>query len=804
MTEQITKNGLDQGKIRFVDNWIPLLEAGDYTITVTQSLQGSGAYTADSDFTETQEFTVSAPRFSLDPADLYAMYPPPNSQGIFGHDLPHIVLTKRALPWERGLFKNADGTDDRAVPWMALVLFNAAQILTPAVGSNAVGSDDGSEAPNPTGVTTIPVSKLLEPEQKVIVGQYDHKTLDEADLKRSCQVIDILPETFKDVMPPRQHVKYLAHCREVDMTSKGVPGPAHPGAATGAGNGTEWYSVVVGGRLPRPPAPGQAGVLNVVHLLSLEGFETYLDDPRHATFPDGTERIRLVSLVSWSFTCLRERGESFSRLMQGLVAGGSEQSLELKLPVQPPGQGASPEEFAYQALEAGYVPLSYHTRQGEQTFAWYRGPFTPRPVARLPADRKPFLTSAQAAVYDQEHGLFDLSYAVAWEIGRLLALSDQRFGVLLLNWRRQTHGLVDLLWDRTGHGSLQGIRAASSGPQRFHDLLGQNLVSETFTRHLVGHLTEGIDPAAVKPLDRQFASARPEPAVPANTPVSLTEFAQDSSVQQFATDIEPEEHGPICDWLAKLYLLYGVPFNYLVANERLLPPESIRFFYLDRNWLEALLDGALSIGVQSSRDVVYQKPMRDKIRQMVQTEIHTVRGKLRGIQSEVPADAGQVPMAGLLLRSAVVSGWPGLEVRAYDSCDDEQKKLIEPLRMDRLSENVLLCLFPQAPAWIEFDEPKEGLHFGLEVEDERQVIGLRYAGEGVGEGGETVGELLLGKTVESKQDGCRNLDIQGLVDQLVARKSELGLEDDEFGPAALALQMVRVPEQMVFQTTESA
>ena len=160
-------------------------------------------------------------------------------------------------------------------------------------------------------------------------------------------------------------------------------------------------------------------------------------------------------------------------------------------------------------------------------------------------------------------------------------------------------------------------------------------------------------------------------------------------------------------------------------------------------------------------------------------------------------------MAGLLLRSAVVSGWPGLEVRAYDSCDDEQRKLIEPLRMDRLSENVLLCLFPRVPAWIEFDEPKEGLHFGLEVEDERQVIGLRYAGKEVGEGGKKVGELLPGQTVEPKQDGFGNLDIQDLVDQLVARKSELGLvEGDEFGPAALALQMVCVPEQMVFQTTE--
>ena len=47
-------------------------------------------------------------------------------------------------------------------------------------------------------------------------------------------------------------------------------------------------------------------------------------------------------------------------------------------------------------------------------------------------------------------------------------------------------------------------------------------------------------------------------------------------------------------WLARLRLLEGVPFSYLVADSALLPPESIRFFYLDRGWTDALVEGALS------------------------------------------------------------------------------------------------------------------------------------------------------------------------------------------------------------------
>ena len=53
-------------------------------------------------------------------------------------------------------------------------------------------------------------------------------------------------------------------------------------------------------------------------------------------------------------------------------------------------------------------------------------------------------------------------------------------------------------------------------------------------------------------------------------------------------------------WLARLRLLEGVPFAYLVADSELLPPESIRFFYLVRNWSDALVEGALSVGTLNS------------------------------------------------------------------------------------------------------------------------------------------------------------------------------------------------------------
>src|SRR5437660_137777 len=51
-----------------------------------------------------------------------------------------------------------------------------------------------------------------------------------------------------------------------------------------------------------------------------------------------------------------------------------------------------------------------------------------------------------------------------------------------------------------------------------------------------------------------------------------------------APDVRVPEY--LTQWLGRLRLLYGVPFTNLVPHSMLLPKESIRFFYVDRNWTD--------------------------------------------------------------------------------------------------------------------------------------------------------------------------------------------------------------------------
>ena len=60
------------------------------------------------------------------------------------------------------------------------------------------------------------------------------------------------------------------------------------------------------------------------------------------------------------------------------------------------------------------------------------------------------------------------------------------------------------------------------------------------------------------------------------------------SAEPEPTDLIPDE---LREWLVRLRLLHDVPFAYFVADTQLLPEESIRWFYVDRRWTDALVHG---------------------------------------------------------------------------------------------------------------------------------------------------------------------------------------------------------------------
>jgi hypothetical protein len=406
---------LTPDSVRFYDNSMPPLQSGSYQITVAQKLvDPTGKFTKElpaEPFTQNQAFDVLGPRFRLDPLDVFAVYPPGSSVGEFGNHLPQIVLTRRTLPWERPI-----GPNTPSVPWLALLLFDEGEILY-----------DGDPDSNPTLGQTVDIREAvnLPRNGEILTSQVVLSSFESPETK--CRVIDVPHEVFTEILPTASELLFLAHCRQVETEHKEILGIQDEG----------WFAIVVGNRFP-----STAG-RNIVHLVSLESFKDYL--PGGSRSPAGYERIRLVSLASWFFTATRQRGNFFS-LMKNLDSG------LLKMPVSEEtrsGAETPAQRLVLSAIDNGYVPIRYGMRQGEKTTAWYRGPLSP--VNTQQAERRePFVTSDSAMIYDQKTGLFDLSLATAWQIGRLVALADKSFSADMLRWRREAHQVVGMVLERQG------------------------------------------------------------------------------------------------------------------------------------------------------------------------------------------------------------------------------------------------------------------------------------------------------------------------------------------------------------------
>jgi len=195
----------------------------------------------------------------------------------------------------------------------------------------------------------------------------------------------------------------------------------------------------------------------------------------------------------------------------------------------------------------------------------------------------------------------------------------------------------------------------------------------------------------------------------------------------YAVDRDPEdgEHvvpGELRRFLARLKLLHGVPFSYLVPDARLLPPESIRFFYLDRAWADALVQGALSVGTVSSAD----RAQLEAVYPHIVAEVDDTERRVRKPRNEPPLQGGSGTVTGFLLRSRAVSGWPNLHVRAYarDVLKDDaltttaesDPSRLKVLRLERLAPAVLLVLIDGVPAVVHIEEPRQGLQFGVRMD----------------------------------------------------------------------------------------
>jgi hypothetical protein len=506
----------------------PPLKAGDYTLH--GHTDSAGGPTADYD----AHIRVTSPRFAMPPGQILSTFPPANSQGAYETRLPQIVLKRRTLPWERSA-----AAGDNTTPWLALVVVAegeatlsgdvpVAQCVTPGV---ALGGPNDVATGTYLSVTETVVNKIFPTKSDVPLlchvrevdindtelangdddgflavvmanrlPQYDRAN--DAPVRYLACLINL--EGQLDVLPPPPsfNLQFLAtetvfdyrvlpssSSGDTDRTVMGGNVAANGGSATApavtvraakpaasaASQTTNVTWATTTAKIERAAltvAPGEAS--RVVRDVMLEG---YRGDISHLVLVEPVYRFPV--LTHWSFTVNGAGG--FESLMESLdvgLLGTAPQPLDL-----PPGAPplAPPPRPAPEFTETGHVGLPHLTRRGERVRAWYRGPLSSHPTTRDAADANghfPFANVSDQLRRVVPDGREDLSLAGAFEIGRLLALSQPAIVRALLAWRAEQFGAERA--KQIVAAASQAATVAKSAPDaRAHNLgslIGRNLV----------------------------------------------------------------------------------------------------------------------------------------------------------------------------------------------------------------------------------------------------------------------------------------------------------------------------------------
>lgn len=696
--------------ITFHDHLLPGITAGRYRITVDQQLPAEDLQGARFEPVR-QIMNVQAAQFRLDPSWVHAVYPAAHSQGSFHRLLPHITLDVATLPWQREPFTAGTRSPVRT-PWLALLLF----------GEGELPGD-----PDALGTTTsVTVGELLAGDPAVTGPRLDPSAVDPVLLDTPCQVVDVPQDLLARLLPDPSDLKYLAHVRvggEDAAPADGQDGPPPPDA----------YAVVTSARFPH-----EARGRYVAHLVSLEG---HAPPPRSDGKP-----VRLVSLHHWTFTSCPTAQDGFRRLTDRFTPGNGEHSTAPLRPAPAPGTGLR-EDLSY-LLEQGLVPMTHVTDSGERTLAWYSGPFLPRVAPELPRPADGHFPDADGLLlHEPGTGTFAVGYACAWNTGRALALADPGFATTLVRLRhrsrlRRATDRQYATYQRQLYGALPPGAVAGESPR------------EMFEELLRGDAADALATALGVPEDEPRPRAVRAPTAPPH---------RDVPRQPSAPRTPSPDAVEAATWLAGLRTLRGVPFDCLVPDQRMLPPESLRLFHVDRGWLDALLDGARSLDRNPAADTATDARLDDLL-----------------------AGHGPVPAAGLLLRSALVPGWPTLRVEAHSAGSEP----VRVVRRECLGADVLLMLFDRMPHGLTISEPPQGLHFG--TDDRGEVVLRRRARDAAA----PPPKRSVPAPVIHTGTGPRVLDVRGLAAVLARELAAEIAPRTTVTPAEFAMQLVRAPEQL--------
>ncbi|MCJ1355362.1 MAG: hypothetical protein MMC33_005353 [Icmadophila ericetorum] len=687
---------LDVGQEQLYSFYAPSLESILHHITVTQHIippAGSVSHTLD--LHATQDFEVIGPRFSLPDGDVQTVYPP-QGHGDHLNILPHVVFNDPHLPWERPATASDEPDPERnRVPWLALLVFTQDELRllsTQLGGPNKIFASDKTQSSLLSISMTITELLALAKTNAVVTPVFNDETdpIDQKTLDSNANFIFVPSSLFESFVcsykadgsrdntqttPNVSRYKYLTHVRNITTDGMAVSGSTQ--------EPQQLLSIIMAHRTGPWTITQPTPV--VVHLVSIEGVESQLTLPIANSAPF----VALCSLYSWTYQCLPPDSLNFFDAMKDLcntvsvLRPASNYFDPLTSDIDPVRKRVG------DRLRDGYSLTKYRVQTGEMTAALTRGPFVPTVVPHDLTVQSSFSTDLQ--ILDQTIGIMDISYSVAWQLGRTMAIADQSFTTAVSRLRTtiQNQAMNAIKVSMMGD-SLKSFRTVVPALRNRVQLLGN-----------LQNTTEGLDPlrkwqrpSSKLAIDFSFWNdqTRAQFLVEAKKVTKSLAASTDSTenVYQYYNEHNSpasSDWALVLKWVLDRMSFNGIPAHYLITDPTHLPRESLRLFAVDPNWVDALIDGALSIANHLEGD---DDQMRVAIKSTLTDYFDAVDPHIRY--------APQIPKSGFLLHSAVVKQFPDLVVIAPRPPNDPIQASMAPiLRQENIAEDVMLVLFDRVP-----------------------------------------------------------------------------------------------------------
>ncbi|GGH43667.1 hypothetical protein GVY41_01290 [Frigidibacter albus] len=241
--------------------------------------------------------------------------------------------------------------------------------------------------------------------------------------------------------------------------------------------------------------------------------------------------FRFPVLTSWRFTCAGDG--SFEQLMRNLDVGllGTKAEGGYKRPLAdcvPQASGADPgaapvTKLPLEIAETGHVGLPHLTRTGARENSWYRGPLSPHQLLRDPlASDAPFPVLAHVSDHLRmmtPDGREDVSLAVAFETGRLMAMSQPSFVAALMRWRDEAFGAAR---------ARQGQKLAIADRLRLLDRFVDAAILEKFDTALaLGNLGRALEGSLLGVIESHRLRTVGNPRPPVDAALEIPELRGD-------------------------------------------------------------------------------------------------------------------------------------------------------------------------------------------------------------------------------------------------------------------------------------